>query len=60
MVNKEQLKNIILENRDMVDGLELVRRDFAFHDAFRYVLVGVRRAGKSFLLFQMMKDLLAG
>jgi len=59
MVNKEQLGNIILENRDMVDALELVRRDFTFHDAFRYVLVGVRRAGKSFLLFQMMKDLLA-
>ena len=59
MVNKEQLRNIILENRNMVDRLKLVRRDFTFHDAFRYVLVGVRRAGKSFLLFQMMKDLLA-
>lgn len=59
MVNKDLLNNILLENRRMVEGLSLVHRDFTFYDNFRYVLVGVRRAGKSFLLFQMMKDMLA-
>lgn len=58
MVNKETLKNIILENRIMIENLKVVRREFIFYDDFRYVLVGVRRAGKSFLMFQMIKLLL--
>ena len=58
MVNREFLKNIMLENRTMIENLALVRRKFEFYNGFRYVLVGVRRAGKSFLLFQMMQDML--
>ena len=59
MVDKKILKDILTENRDMVQNLRLEKRDFAFYDDFRYVLIGVRRAGKSFLLFQRMQELLS-
>ena len=59
MVNKETLKNVLLENRSIVQNIKLVKRNFSFISDFRYVLVGVRRSGKSFLLFQRMQEMLA-
>jgi len=59
MVNKEILAEVLRQNREMVENMKVVKRDFLFYDHFRYVLVGVRRAGKSFLLFQRMQELLA-
>ena len=59
MVNRDILKEVLLENREMVENVRLVKRNFTFYDNFRHVLVGVRRSGKSFLLFQRMQELLA-
>lgn len=59
MVNRETLKEILLENRKMIQEVKLVKRDFTFYDNFRHVLVGVRRSGKSFLLFQRVQELLS-
>ena len=59
MVNKETLKNVLLENRSIVQNIKLTKRNFLFISDFRYVLVGVRRSGKSFLLFQRMQEMLA-
>lgn len=58
MVNKDILEEVLKQNREMVENMMVVKRDFLFYDHFRYVLVGVRRAGKSFLLFQRMQELL--
>lgn len=59
MIDKKILKEILLDNRRMVANMKIIRRDIALKDDFRYVFVGVRRAGKSFLMFQKMQDLLA-
>ena len=59
MVNKEILKSVLLENRSIVQNIKLVKRNFSFISDFRYVLVGVRRSGKSFLLFQRMQEMLS-
>ncbi len=59
MVNKEILAEVLRQNREMIENMQVVKRDFLFYDHFRYVLVGARRAGKSFLLFQRMQELLA-
>lgn len=59
MVDKEILAKVLMQNREMVENMQVVKRDFPFYDHFRYVLVGARRAGKSFLLFQRMQELLA-
>lgn len=58
MVNKDILEEVLKQNRELVENMMVVKRDFLFYDHFRYVLVGVRRAGKSFLLFQRMQELL--
>lgn len=59
MIDKGALRKILIDNRKMVANMKVIRRDVALRDELRYVFVGVRRAGKSFLMFQRMQDLLA-
>lgn len=59
MIDKGTLREILIDNRKMVANMKVIRRDVALRDELRYVFVGVRRAGKSFLMFQRMQDLLA-
>lgn len=59
MIDKGALREILIDNRKMVANMKVIRRDVALRDELRYVFVGVRRAGKSFLMFQRMQDLLA-
>lgn len=51
MVKNQTLLQVILENRQEVMRYEVVPRDINLLSFDRQVLVGVRRAGKSFLLF---------
>ena len=56
MIQKELLKQVILDNRKDVAHQNVVRRNFSMEEFSNYVLVGVRRAGKSFLLYQQIQD----
>ncbi len=56
MIELSTLQNIIADNREFVKGIELFRRDIATHDFANCVAVGLRRAGKSYWLFQVMHD----
>ena len=58
MVNKDLTKDIIVENQRFVSSIHLFQRDYAFEDGLNYVLVGLRRAGKSYLLYQRIRQLL--
>lgn len=58
MIHKEILKEVMLDNRYEVEHQHVVARDYQFEDFANYVLVGVRRAGKSFLLYQQMQKYL--
>lgn len=58
MVQKETIKEILLENRTEVENQHVVKRSYAMEDFANYVLIGVRRAGKSFLLYQQMQKYL--
>ena len=53
----EKLKQILIANQQFIKKIELVERDFGFDDKLNYVLVGVRQCGKSFLMYQRMKEL---
>ena len=53
----EKLKQILIANQQFVRKIGLVERDFRFDDNLNYVLVGVRQCGKSFLMYQRMKEL---
>lgn len=55
MISKETLREILLENRVEVEHQQIVPRDFVMEDFMNYVLIGVRRAGKSFLLYQQIQ-----
>ncbi|MCL2040852.1 MAG: ATP-binding protein [Bacteroidales bacterium] len=58
-MNKDVLKQIIADNQMEIPNYKIVRRDFTFEEFGNYVFVGIRRAGKSFLLYQRIQQLLA-
>ena len=49
----------MLDNQKEVQRYEVFKRNFHFEDFGNYVLVGIRRAGKSFLIYQRIQQLLA-
>lgn len=56
MIQKEVIREILLENRKEVEFQQIVPRDFQMEDFANYVLIGVRRAGKSFMLYQQIQQ----
>lgn len=58
MINKEQVRTIISEYQKSISNIELIPRDYTLDDGLNYVFVGIRRAGKSFLMYQQAKHLL--
>lgn len=58
MIRKEILKEVILDNRIEVSKQIVIPRNFYFEDFGNYVFVGIRRAGKSFLLYQRIQEML--
>ena len=58
-VAKEVFRLLIREGQETIRDVELYDRPFEFEDHGRYVLVGVRQAGKSYMLYKRAKQLLA-
>ena len=58
MLSKDLIKDIIIENQRFISSVSFHERDYAFENALNYVLVGLRRAGKSYLLYQRIHQLL--
>lgn len=56
MIQKEVIREILLENRKEVELQHVVQRNFQMEDFANYVLIGVRRAGKSFMLYQQIQQ----
>ena len=52
------MRRVILEYQDVISQIQLVERPFAFEERGNYVFVGVRQAGKSYLLYQQAQQLL--
>lgn len=57
-MQKEVFKRLIKEGQDEIREIELYERSFEFEEFGRYVLVGIRQAGKSYLLYQRAKKFL--
>ena len=58
-MNKNVVKAIIKEKQLEISQLKLIRRPFSYEDYMCYVNVGIRRAGKSYLLYQDILDRVA-
>lgn len=57
-MDKTLIKDLIVENQNFVKDVQFVKRDIELSEHFNYVFVGLRRAGKSYLMFQQMHRLL--
>ena len=55
-MDKDIIKSILLKNQERIPQLPLVRRDVRFEPVGNYVLVGLRRAGKSYMLYQHVQQ----
>lgn len=57
-MNKEILKRIIVEKQEEIAAITLMRRSFVFEESANYVFIGIRRAGKSYLMYQRILELI--
>lgn len=58
-MTKDLIKTLIAEYQQYVTGVELIPRQVEFMDGQNYVLVGLRHAGKSYLMYQRIAELLS-
>ena len=59
MVTKDTIKQVLASNQKDVENYKVMPRALPADDFPCHVFVGVRRAGKSFLLYQKMQQMLA-
>lgn len=58
MTRKDQIKTLITFYQTFVTGVSYQQRLYTFEDNANYVFVGLRRAGKSYLMYQRIGELL--
>lgn len=58
MMEIELLKKILMDNRRIISKVEFIERDIHLEEGLNYVFVGLRQAGKSFLMYQHIHHLL--
>ncbi|MCF6239431.1 MAG: ATP-binding protein [Candidatus Marinimicrobia bacterium] len=52
---RQLLKNIIINNQQRIASIEVRPRNISFDPSRNYVIIGPRRAGKSYILFQQIQ-----
>lgn len=57
-IAKNVIKQCIIDKREEIASLDIVERPFAFEDCANYVFVGLRRVGKTYMLYQRLNQLL--
>ena len=57
-IDKNIIQQIIIDNQRLVNNINLIERDFVFEGKGNYVFVGIRQAGKSYMLYQRMQHLI--
>ena len=58
-MNEEIIKRLIIEKQAEIVSTELIRRPVDLEYAANYVFVGLRRAGKSYQMYQHIQDLVS-
>lgn len=58
MLNKDLIREIIIENQRFTSSITFFERDYSFEQELNYVLVGLRRSGKSYLMYQQIRHLI--
>lgn len=58
-ISKDIIKRCIRDKRDEIEAADIVSRPFSFEEHGNYVMVGVRHVGKSYMLYQRVRQLLS-
>ncbi len=58
-MNHEKLKEVIFYQHEIIRNFEIVPREYDFDLNANYVVVGLRRAGKTTLLYKLVMDLIS-
>ncbi|MCR5361089.1 MAG: ATP-binding protein [Bacteroidales bacterium] len=58
-ITKETFRTLIHEGQEAIRDVELYDRPFDFEENGRYVIVGVRQAGKSYMLYKRARQMMA-
>ncbi|GHV11592.1 hypothetical protein AGMMS49938_02540 [Fibrobacterales bacterium] len=56
-MEKQIIKSIIAEKQQQIAEIELVKRPLNLEPSLNYVFIGLRRAGKSYLMYQHIQEL---
>lgn len=59
MITKEIIRQCLQSKREEIEFAEVIERPFDFEENGNYVFVGVRHVGKSYMMYQRVKQLLA-
>jgi len=54
--SKEMIKQIIIQNQQRFKELNIINRSIEIEENGNYVFVGLRRVGKTYLLYQIIKE----
>lgn len=57
-MNQDILKQVVVDQREMYLDVPFVHRKYLMEDGVNYCFVGIRRSGKSTLMYQRIHDLL--
>ena len=55
-MDKQVIKKIFIEKQNAIPNYTLIHRGMEFGDNVNYALIGLRRAGKSYMLYQDIQD----
>lgn len=58
-MDKKIIKSIIVRQQEFFSTVEFIHRPLMIEESANYVLVGLRRAGKSYMLYQIIHDMIA-
>ena len=56
-MNHNILKRVILDQIEIIQNAEIIERNYKFEKNINYILVGLRRAGKSTMLYKIAREL---
>lgn len=57
-ISKDIIRRCIRDKRDEIEAAVIISRPFDFEENGNYVMVGVRHVGKSYMLYQRVRQLL--
>lgn len=57
-MNHDLLKTIIYDQHEIIKNFQIIDREYKFDINANYVVIGIRRSGKSTLLYKIVQDLI--